>query len=86
MTEDGAGLDRGAEMTMEVRNGRNSLTRLIAGIVLLVASLLTLIHSPYWALLSGFIGLTHISSAAFGFCPLEKILRHVFHMPVRGAD
>ena len=71
---------------MEVRNGKNSLTRFIAGIVLIVASVLTLLHSPYWALLTGLIGLTHISSATIGFCPLEKFLHHVLGLSVKGTD
>ena len=73
-------------MRMEVRRGKNSLTRFIAGIVLIVASVLTLLHSPYWALLTGLIGLTHISSATIGFCPLEKFLHHVLGLPVKGTD
>lgn len=73
-------------MKMEVRNGKNSLTRLIAGIVLLISSVLALVLSPYWAILAGIIGLSHILSATIGFCPLEKTLHHVFKLPVRGAD
>ena len=73
-------------MRMEVRNGRNSLTRLIAGIMLITASILTLLHSSYWTLLTGLIGLTHVTSAIFGFCPTEKFLHHVIGLPVRGVD
>ena len=73
-------------MKMEVRHGRNSLTRLIAGVVLFVAAGLTLFHSPNWAFLTGFVGITHMTSAIVGFCPLERFLRHVLHLPVRGID
>lgn len=73
-------------MKMEVRHGRNSLTRLIAGIVLVLSAILTVLYSSYWALLTGFVGLTHITSATIGFCPMERFLRHVLHMPVRGID
>lgn len=73
-------------MRMEVRHGKNSLTRLIAGIVILVSSVLVVLHSPYWALLTGFIGIIHIASATVGFCPMEKILHHIFHLPIRGVD
>ena len=73
-------------MKMEVRSGKNSLTRFIAGIVLMVVSVLTLVHSCYWGLLAGFIGLTHITSATIGFCPMEKFLHYVFRLPVRGRD
>ena len=73
-------------MKMEVRHGENSLTRLIAGISIFISATLTLLHSPYWALFTGLIGLTHITSAVFGFCPVERFLHHVFHMPIRGVD
>lgn len=73
-------------MKFEVRNGRYSLTRLIAGFVLVGASLLAVIHHPLWAIVSGFIGLFHLTSAALGFCPMEKFLHHVFGFPVKGLD
>lgn len=71
---------------MEVRNGKNSLTRLIAGIVLVVASILIFMHHLHWALLTGFVGFTHLTSAIIGFCPMEKFLHYVFRMPVQGCD
>ena len=73
-------------MTMEVRNGKNSLTRLIAGFVLIASSLLSLFHSSYWSLLTLLVGMTHISSAVFGFCPMELFLSRVLKLPVRGSD
>ena len=73
-------------MRMEVRHGKNSLTRLIAGVVLIISSILTLLDSPYWALLAGFIGITHITSATVGFCPLEKFLHVILQLPVKGLD
>lgn len=73
-------------MKMEVRNGRNSLTRLIAGVVLVFGSAMALIHSPYWGFLTGLIGLAHITSSVMGFCPMEKFLHHVVGLPVRGLD
>jgi hypothetical protein len=73
-------------MRYEVRNGRHSLTRLIAGGVLVLLAALTLLHSPYWAVISGLIGVTHITSASLGLCPLEAFLHHVLRMPVRVID
>lgn len=73
-------------MRMEVRNGKNSLTRLLAGIVIVISTVLVFVHSPYWSLLTGFIGVTHITSATVGFCPMEKILHYVFRLPIRGVD
>jgi hypothetical protein len=73
-------------MAMEVRNGKNSLTRLIAGIVLIIVSILSLTHCIYWIALALIIGITHITSAVFGFCPMERFLHHVFRLPVKGTD
>ena len=71
---------------MEVRHGKNSLTRFIAGIVLVSAAVLTLTHSSYWAFLTMIVGVTHITSSIFGFCPLELFLHRILRMPVRGQD
>lgn len=73
-------------MKFEVRSGENSLTRLIAGIILILSFFLTIFHSIYWVVLSGFIGVTHITSAVFGFCPMEKILHHIFKLSIKGKD
>ncbi len=71
---------------MEVRHGKNSLTRLIAGIVLVFAAILTLTQSSYWAFLTLIVGVTHMTSSIFGFCPLELFLHHILRLPVRGQD
>lgn len=71
---------------MEVRNGKGSLTRLIAGIILVLVSILSIVHNPHWVIGAGAIGLTHITSATIGFCPLEKLLTRLLRMPVKGYD
>jgi hypothetical protein len=48
-----------------------------AGSVVLLASLLAAVHSPYWLLLTGFVGANLLQSAFTGFCPLAKILKAV---------
>lgn len=73
-------------MKMEVRSGKHSLTRFISGIVLIMAALLILLHHKNWFMVVMFMGASHIFSATHGFCIMEKILYHIFRMPVRGKD
>jgi hypothetical protein len=46
-----------------------------AGVVILLSSLLSHYHHPYWLFLTGFVGLNLLQSAFTGFCPLATILR-----------
>jgi hypothetical protein len=46
-----------------------------AGSVVLLGSLLAAVHSPYWLLLTGFVGANLLQSAFTRFCPLAKILK-----------
>ena len=48
--------------------------RLIAGVVVLVSVLLTLLHSPYWIALTGFVGLNLLQSAFTNWCPMVWLL------------
>jgi hypothetical protein len=41
-----------------------------AGTVILLSLALSQLHSPYWLLLTGFVGLNLLQSAFTGFCPL----------------
>lgn len=56
-----------------------SFIRVLAGTFILISVALTLWHSPWWLVLTGFIGLNLIQSAFTGFCPptfvLEKLRR-----------
>lgn len=47
----------------------DSAVFLFAGIVNLTGLLLSLIFSPWWLLLSAFVGLNMIQTAFTGFCP-----------------
>ena len=51
-----------------------SLVRLLAGSVTLLGTLLAWLHSPWWLLLTGFVGANLIQSVFTGFCPPTLIL------------
>lgn len=57
--------------TMTVENG----VRIVAGSMVLVSVLLAALISPWWLILTAFIGLNLIQSAVTGFCPAEMVLR-----------
>ena len=59
---------------MFVVNGKGSIVRFIAGILLLSSLLLSYFVSDYWLLFSAFIGINLIISSLTGFCMMEKIL------------
>ena len=46
-----------------------------AGTMVLISAILTAVHSPWWLLLTGFVGANLLQSAFTGFCPLAKILK-----------
>lgn len=60
---------------MFIVNGKGSLTRLIAGIFVLVSVLMAHYVSPYWLFFTGFVGCMLMISALTGFCPMELILK-----------
>jgi hypothetical protein len=47
----------------------------IAGFFILTSTLLAYYHSPYWLLVTGFVGLNHLQSAFTNWCPMMAILR-----------
>ena len=49
--------------------------RILAGTLVLISISLAHWVSPWWLLLSAFVGLNLIQSAFTGFCPAENILR-----------
>jgi len=53
----------------------DSLIRLLAGVVVLLGTVLAWKVSPWWLLLPGFAGLNLIQSVFTGFCPPTLILR-----------
>jgi hypothetical protein len=48
-----------------------------AGSMILISTLLAVVHSEYWLLLTAFVGANLLQSAFTGFCPLAKILKAV---------
>ena len=54
---------------------RERLIRLIAGTFILVSLALGLLHSPYWFIFTGFVGLNLFQSALTGWCLMDDILR-----------
>ena len=52
-----------------------------AGTMVLLSLGLGLLLSPYWFLLTGFVGLNLLQSAFTGFCPLAIVLRKLGSRP-----
>jgi hypothetical protein len=52
-----------------------------AGLMILISVTLSQLHSVYWLLLTGFVGLNMLQAAFTGFCPLAKILRAFGRQP-----
>jgi hypothetical protein len=48
-----------------------------AGTVILVSLALGVYVSPYWLVLTGFVGLNMVQAAFTGFCPLAIILKRL---------
>lgn len=48
-----------------------------AGTMILLSLALSQWHSPYWLLLTAFVGLNLLQSAFTGFCPLALILKRL---------
>jgi hypothetical protein len=48
-----------------------------AGIMVLASLLLALLVSPYWLLLTAFVGLNMLQAAFTGFCPAAVIFRRL---------
>jgi hypothetical protein len=54
---------------------RERIVRLVAGTFILVSLALGLLHSPYWFIFTGFVGLNLFQSALTGWCLMDDILR-----------
>ncbi len=46
-----------------------------AGIITLVSAILVWLVSPWWLLLTGFVGLNLLQSSITGFCPAAMIFK-----------
>ncbi|WP_372733698.1 DUF2892 domain-containing protein [Nocardioides sp.] len=47
----------------------------LAGTMILISVLLVALVSPWWLLLTGFVGLNLLQSSITGFCPAAIVLR-----------
>lgn len=47
----------------------------VAGTMILLSLLLSLVHSPYWLWFTAFVGANLLQSAFTGFCPMAIILK-----------
>ena len=59
-------------MTLE-----NSI-RLLAGTLIILSLLMYHFVSPYWLLLTAFVGLNLFQSSFTGLCPAEKVFKALF--------
>ncbi len=48
--------------------------RLVSGFFVLLSTLLSVLHHPYWLFFTGFVGLNLFQSAFTDWCPLVWIL------------
>ena len=52
------------------------IIRAVAGSLVLISVVLTLLVSSYWLILTAFVGLNLLQSSFTRFCPLEYILKN----------
>ena len=51
--------------------------RLIAGIFVILSLVLSRVHSEYWLLFTGFVGLNLLQSGFTDWCLMKTILKHM---------
>jgi Protein of unknown function (DUF2892) len=56
----------------------------VVGVNLTLASFLTVAHSPYWLLFTGFVGTMALGFAKTGFCPVANVLYQLGFAPRLG--
>lgn len=49
----------------------------VAGAMVLASLALSQVHSPYWLLLTGLVGLNMLQAAFTGFCPMALLLKRL---------
>ncbi|MDX9858530.1 MAG: DUF2892 domain-containing protein [candidate division Zixibacteria bacterium] len=59
--------------------------RLLAGTLVLLSLALYYFVSPWWLLLTAFVGFNLVQSSLTGFCPAEIILKKLFFGSNRGT-
>lgn len=48
-----------------------------AGVMILASLVLSQLHSPYWLLFTGFVGLNLVQTSFTGFCPAAMIFKRL---------
>lgn len=48
-----------------------------AGVLILVSLALSQLHSPYWLLLTAFVGLNLLQASFTGFCPVAILFKRL---------
>lgn len=62
---------------MKTQTNIDRLVFRFAGTVVLASVLLAWLHSPYWLLLTAFVGANMLQASFTGVCPLAAILRRM---------
>jgi glucan phosphoethanolaminetransferase (alkaline phosphatase superfamily) len=52
--------------------------RLLAGVMVLISLAMGYFVSPYWLLLTAFVGVNLVQSSLTGFCPPETVIKRLF--------
>jgi hypothetical protein len=60
--------------------------RALAGTLALTGLILSRVFSPWWLLLTAFVGANLLQSAFTRFCPAEIIMRRLNLFPARDGD
>jgi hypothetical protein len=63
------------EKKQEFRMSVENKIRMLAGSLIIISLLLNYFVSPYWLILTAFVGLNLFQSSMTKFCPAEIILR-----------
>ena len=58
---------------------------IVVGINITLASILSLVHSPWWLLFTGFVGVAMLWFAATGFCIMANFLYWLGYEPRLGT-
>lgn len=55
----------------------DSAVMAFAGLMVLISLALGLLHSPYWFVLTAFVGLNLLQAAFTGFCPAAMVFKRL---------
>ena len=58
----------------------------IAGSIILITLLLSWLHTPYWLILTAFVGANLLQSSFTGFCPMVPLLKKLGVEPGKAFD